>query len=181
MSFFDQDITLEDFQSSNVNAIFELDKIYNAHDLEKLLSSHIDSIPFKILASVVSMMFDPSDSVEPYKARFFFEDKRGIIINEFIKEILEINKYECLDSMYDSQKYCAAPVLLYAKEDFIKNYEIKKEMSDTKIKYMNWKVNNLYFLNAKEKKFLDHFPMLKLLNICINNPQNNSNNKWTNC
>lgn len=90
MSFFDQDITLEDFQSSNVNAIFELDKIYNAHDLEKLLYSHIDSIPFKILASVASMMFDPSDSVEPYKARFFFEDKRGIIPNDFPKEILEI-------------------------------------------------------------------------------------------
>lgn len=78
------------------------------------------------------------------------------------KEILEINKYECLDSMYDSQKYCPAPVLLYAKEDFIKNYEIKKEMSDIKIKYMNWKVNNLYFLNAKEKKFLDQTSISKM-------------------
>ena len=44
MSFFDQDITLEDFQSLNINAIFELDKIYNSYDLEKLLFSHVDSI-----------------------------------------------------------------------------------------------------------------------------------------
>ena len=90
MSFFDQDITLEDFQSLNINTVFELGKTYNSYDLEKLLSSHADSIPLKILVSVVSMMFDPSDSVEPYKARFFFEGQRGIIPSDFPKETLEI-------------------------------------------------------------------------------------------
>lgn len=106
-------------------------------------------------ADAITFKFDRKNCFNSLEDYFFCLESQN-------KDLLEINKYECLDQMYESHKYCPAAVIKTAKEDFIKSYNMKSEFSDIKIKYVNWKVNNLYYLTAKEKKILDDMSISKM-------------------
>jgi len=70
------------------------------------------------------------------------------------KEFKDINKFKCLNEIYEVEKHCPKHIISTFSHTLRKNLEVEKNFTEREIKYLNFKANYGDRLNAEETKML---------------------------
>lgn len=116
MMFFEKDITLQDFQLLDINSIIDLTITYNSQTLEQLLNTNQHSDAMLTLNSICSMLLEPSEKTNPYKARMHFNDRRSLIPSDFSEAIFKSLKEFCPEINNSLLKYKIADLIWVTKK-----------------------------------------------------------------
>ncbi|EPZ5839065.1 DUF4209 domain-containing protein [Vibrio cholerae] len=95
MSLHETVVTLEELQGLNLAAILSEVEENSYHYIESALAAQRESTPARLLAAACSMHFTPRDAKVPFKPKFIFEDRRGLIASDFSEESLTALKDFC--------------------------------------------------------------------------------------
>ncbi|MCX9447931.1 DUF4209 domain-containing protein [Vibrio cholerae] len=95
MSLHETVVTLEELQGLNLAAILSEVEENSYHYIESALAAQRESTPARLLAAACSMHFTPRDAKVPFKPKFIFEDRRGLIASDFSEESLTAPKDFC--------------------------------------------------------------------------------------
>ncbi|MBF4443867.1 hypothetical protein EA908_28360, partial [Vibrio anguillarum] len=95
MSLHETVVTLEELQGLDLAAILSEVEEHSYHYIESALAAQEESVPARLLAAACSMHFTPRDAKVPFKPKFIFEDRRGLIASDFSEESLTALKDFC--------------------------------------------------------------------------------------
>lgn len=95
MMFFEKNITFQDFLSLDINSVIDPNTTYNSQTLEQLLSTNQQSDAMLTLSAICSMLLEPGEKNNPYKARMNFGDRRTLIPSDFSEAIFKSLKEFC--------------------------------------------------------------------------------------
>lgn len=97
MSLHETLVTLEELQRLDLAAILSEVEEHSCRYIESALAAQEESVPARLLAAACSMHFTPRDVKAPFKPKFIFEDRRGLIASDFSEESLTALKDFCLE------------------------------------------------------------------------------------
>ncbi|GAD32471.1 conserved hypothetical protein [Photobacterium leiognathi lrivu.4.1] len=95
MSLHETVVTLEELQGLNLVDILSEVEEHSYHYIESAFAAQQESVPARLLAAACSMHFTPRDPKSPFKPKFVFEDRRGLIASDFSEESLTALKNFC--------------------------------------------------------------------------------------
>ncbi|HIF9372808.1 TPA: DUF4209 domain-containing protein [Photobacterium damselae] len=95
MSLHETVVTLEELQGLDLVDILSEVEEHSYHYIESAFAAQQESVPARLLATACSMHFTPRDPKAPFKPKFIFEDRRGLIASDFSEESLTALKDFC--------------------------------------------------------------------------------------